>query len=457
MVYRPTYRRRRAAPRAGPKRYTRRRPVYRRASRNVFRGRGAYTAPRSAGWGNAIGTGVGSLLGLNPVTKAFAAPASELLGRAGSWLGNKVGTYMGWGDYTVRYNTLANAKVSEGLPIPSMHRSGKTMRVSHIEFLGKVTSSATAGEFKLESYQINPGNQQAFPWFATMALMYQKYRIHGMIIVFKSNYGSAFSSTNAEEGVVIMSTNYNCADPNFRNRSEMENTQYTNQAKPSEPCRFAVECDPYMQSQTSLYLAAGGVPQTGVGINECNWCNFQIATEGVQAEEVNLGSLYISFDIELMQPVNKVDGSVFRGDWFSLSGSGPTWVANGFPNAVANAANGLRGSVTSGDTYRFPNYIQSGLFRVTYYIIIATEETANTVPSFEFTNCTLVSIMPPGVAPPDLVNTVGFGGDTGFLLTFTVRVNRSGAFFHVTSGAVTAAGGSGGLMVDQIDADYDVS
>lgn len=457
-AYRRTYRR---AP-------VRRRAIYSRpvyANRRVRRvpvrrytGRGAYQirAPRSAAYGRQIGTGVGSLLSLTPA-RALAPLASTVLGYAGERIGNTVGRYMGWGGYTVKKNSI-----TEGTMPPYMHSSGKSVRHCHREYLGDIYSSSVPGEFKLQSFQVNAANAASCPWFWRIAANFQKYRLHGGVFDFESASGDALNSTNTALGTVIMASNYNCADDNFSNRFDMENTQYTVSAKPSQNFTHIIECDPKMQTQISLYTAINGVPAGNTSDNECNWVNFQIASVGMQAADVNLGSLYFKFDIELMQPVSTSANSAYLGDWFG--GNGTFVPGQPLSDAItAHPRNSLQGD-WEGQTYAFPQGVTTGLYRFTYYYIPADASDPLTLPNVgAFVNCVQAIGMWSGAGAqpgswPGTIPAVGTFSNLvgpGMTATYLIRVTGPGAQFDFIGGTFDAtAGGIGSVMIEQIDGDF---
>lgn len=450
--------RRRTVTRYAPRRRVYSRPVY--ASRRIRRvpvrrytGRGAYQirAPRSAAYGRQIGTGVGSLLSLTPA-RALAPLASTVLGYAGERIGNTVGKYMGWGGYTVKKNTI-----SEGTMPPYMHNSGKTVRHCHREYLGDIITDAVAGAFKLQSFQVNAANAQSCPWFWRIAANFQKYRIHGAVFDFESASGDALTAGNTALGTVIMASNYNCADDNFQTRFDMENTQYTVSAKPSQSFTHIIECDPAMQTQNSLYTAINGIPSGNTSDNECNWVNFQIATVGMQAASVNIGSLYFKFDIELLQPVSTSANTAYLADWFGGTGN----FAPGAPLGTVitnNPNNSLGGDWDSGQIYIFPSGIMQGLFRFTYYYIPADNSDPLALPNVgAFVNCQATTGMWDGTAYTiPAVGTFSNGvAGPGMTATYLIRVTGLGAQFEFIGGTFDAtAGGIASVMVEQIDGDF---
>jgi hypothetical protein len=411
--------------------------------RRAYAGRGAYKeAPLSRATGDAMGAQVGSAVGLIPGVGSILGPAASwLASRVGGYLGNKLGSYMGWGDYKVNRNSLI---IPEGNSPAAMHSSGQTTRVCHREYIGDVISSSVAGAFNLNSYKLQPGDDTVFPWLADIANNFQKYKLLGAIIEFKSGSGDAITGSNTALGEVIISTNYNNADPNFISRNQMENTQYCSSAKPSVSFVHIIECDPELQSQESLYVSPSSVPEVGLTVNEINWANVQVATIGCQGTSVNLGSLYITYDIELIQPLEKSVSRVIATDWFAGTVASVAAPFGSTTPAKCNK-NSIGGRASTG-TYFFPDQMSEGLYFVEILWVGGSVTFAAPTPGG--TNVTFPSLMQSFTNPYDAV-----GLTTAAMMAFCVQVNARGAFFVLTGGTIPTSSAAY-LKITPLDRDF---
>lgn len=202
----------------------------------------------------------------------------------------------------VKNNTLMNLQDQ----IPEMHSNGQTStRMRHREYLQDIVTSATPGAFKLESFEINPGNFKSFPWLSEIAGgNYQKWRPNGIVFEFRTMSGDALTSTNTALGSVIMSSNYDSVEGNFRNKYEMENTEFAASCKPSMSMLHPIECAPKQSVLNGMYVQNGS--ETGTFDKRLDvLCNFQIATVGMQGASVNVGELWVTYDIELIAPIQQ--------------------------------------------------------------------------------------------------------------------------------------------------------
>lgn len=408
---------------------------YKAKSARKYGGRGTYniTAPKSHAVGGEVGEAAGNALRFIPgFGGALSTLASPLTKKVGQYLGNKLGSYFGWGTYSVRSNSLA---VPEGNSPAAMHSQGMVTRICHREYFGDVISSATPGLFKIDSYKMQPGAADMFPWLSDIAPNFQKYRIRGAIIEYKSGSGDAITGTNTALGEVIISTNYNNADPNFTSRNQMENTQYCSSAKPSVSMVHIIECDPSLQAQENLYTSTSTTPITGLSPNDINWCNVQVATVGCQGASVNLGSLYITYDVELIQPI---EFSAIRRPYTDIF-QGTTYT-NALPwggNLVRDPDSSLGGTVFSNSTYVFPSWVKDGLWNV-YAYWQASVDANYTPPVLTVTNGNLQPILESD-ATSQLQSPATAGLASRYTLLSFVKVNSSPCTLTMGAGVISGA------------------
>lgn len=289
-------------------------------------------------------TGLGSMLG--PGVGAF-----------GSQLGDWGANILGMGDYEIKHNTL-----DEGQGVPHMHGDGNIVRIRHREYLGDVTGSVG---FVSNSYSIQPGSSKTFPWISNIAGMFQQYKIHGMAFEFNSMSADALNSVNTALGTVIMSTQYNVAFPEFVNKAEMEQYQYTSSGRPSKNQIHLIECAPNLQVMSQLFLRTGSLP-AGQDYQFYDWGKFQIATVGMQAA-ANIGELWVTYDIEFLKP-RIASGGAWPGD-FTRINNGPFDATNPLGLIQTNPFGNLGASVVAGPAgwqrLYLPNSVTAGRFLVT--------------------------------------------------------------------------------------------
>lgn len=257
------------------------------------RARSNYRKPRTnTGIVKTIGSLGGSALG-----GYFGGPPGAALGSAiGKGAADLFTSITGIGDYVVHYNTVANPNQT-----PMFRQRGRSVFVSHREYIQDVITSATAAAFKIEGFDLNPADPMTYPWLATIAQNFEEYRIHGMVFHYKSNSADALNSVNTALGTVIMATQYNVMNSEFTNKQQMENYEFGCSSRPSCDLLHPVECDPKQTSFGPIYdVRLGGNQQGDPRLYSPG--RFSIATVGQQGTSVNIGELWVTYEIEFFKP-----------------------------------------------------------------------------------------------------------------------------------------------------------
>jgi len=192
-----------------------------------------------------------------------------------------------------------------GLQAPKMINGASndgSVVISHREFLGDVRTATTAGHFAVSAYTINPGNEKTFPWLSQIARNFQEYRLEGMAFHFRTMSADALNSTNTALGSVFMCTQYDPTLPTPNSKSQMENIEFAQSVKPSQSCMHFIECAKNQTPLTNLYVAPD--PESIVGDPRFyDFAKFFIGTTGMQAADVNIGELWITYQIRLFKPM----------------------------------------------------------------------------------------------------------------------------------------------------------
>lgn len=297
---------RRSQSRAQPRRYTPYVPITGRGAyrvgrrtlaRPTIRGRGAYTYDNPGPWGRA-GESVGSLIG-----SSYAGGVGKyLLGKAGRYVGHKVGRLFGSGAYGVTTDT---AVMAPDPPKFSNNRSDDSVVITHREYLGDIITSSSAGGFNIESYGLNPSEKNTFPWLSAIAQPnYQQYKFDGLVFEFRSFSADALNSTNTALGSVFACINYDYMDQDPASRYEVENTDWSKSAKPSESFMIPVECATKQTSGNGFsYIINGNNIPPNTDPKTYYLGKLWIGTTGFQGTSVNVGSLYVTYKIRLYKPV----------------------------------------------------------------------------------------------------------------------------------------------------------
>jgi len=227
--------------------------------------------------------------------------------------------------------------------------------------------------FKIQSFFLNPA-LSFFPWLDGVAQNYQEYEWNGLVFEFKSLYSEAVSVTAGASGAmgsVIMATNYNSAAPNYANKQQLLEAEYSTDCKPSCSFFHPIECKPSLTPVSRLYTRTGAVP-TSQDQRLYDFANFQIASIGCQAVNAVLGELWCTYEVKLYKPIQTfAAGSSILSDHIRLTGCTTSQGFGTAASAVYGAGSTINGVITSGinSTYTFPTTVQQGtyLFVLNYF------------------------------------------------------------------------------------------
>ena len=249
--------------------------------------------------GGIVGNKIGSFFGKADIGKSV-----------GRWLGSGIGSIFGSGDYTMvgqvpSYNVLASSK-----QIPQFSTTAATNIVCHREYLGDIQGTSA---FTNQSYPLNPGLAQTFPWLSTVAQNYQEYKFHGVVFEFRPLITDFV--TNGAPGVIIMSTNYNADSPLYTTKQQMENAEFAVSVKPTLALIHAIECAVNQTTIPHRYVRSGAVP-ANQDLRLYDYGNFQFATQSNPVQ--NLGELWVSYCVEFSKPIlpATVGGQISTAKYF---------------------------------------------------------------------------------------------------------------------------------------------
>nr|AQU11772.1 capsid protein [Cruciviridae sp.] len=217
--------------------------------------------------------------------------------RVGEFLGGAASRLLGLGDYKVKRNVLAGR-----LPEVTNVSSGGGTVIRFQEYLGDVITSATAGQFLINTYLINAANPNTFPFLSQIAANYEQYEFEGLVFEFRSTSADALNSINTALGSVMMATQYDTFDTPFASKTEMLNYEYSTSAKPSCNTLHMVECEPRQTAQPLYYTLFNSAVPTGADPRLYHLGVFTIGTTGFQGTSVNIGELHVTYQVRLLKP-----------------------------------------------------------------------------------------------------------------------------------------------------------
>lgn len=289
---------------------------------------------RKSGEANSLAKKMDQLMSRIP-RGTFASVGGALGGPAGALVGRGVSAITGYGDYTVKANSLSNSTMIGEMAdqVPVFKQQGADIRVRHCEFVADLVVPADKSAFNSITFDIDPTSTDTFPWLASVASKYQKFKVKGMVIGYRST-----STDYNNSGVVAIAVNYDPAETAYASMTDLLNSKFAVSTKPSNSMLAPVECDPsrspidgyYVKHQTSTDVTDASIRQTVMG-------KINIATSGLTLDPgATIGQVYVSYDIEFLYPYMHVaSGPVPPSPVTTRSGS----ISAALPIASQNAMN----------------------------------------------------------------------------------------------------------------------
>lgn len=190
--------------------------------------------------------------------------------------------------------------------VPSFSSAGDetgALTITHREYVTDVFGPTTSA-FTNQSYALNPGLEQSFPWLSQIAANYEEYEFIQLMYTFRSTTTDIGSSTNGQCGTVIMCTNYNAAAPPFGDKITMMEYDAAMSCKVTEHMIHGVECDPdKLSSASGKYIRTNPVI-VGQDPKTYDHGTFQFATANTPTaySGFSLGEIWVSYTVKLRKP-----------------------------------------------------------------------------------------------------------------------------------------------------------
>jgi hypothetical protein len=234
-----------------------------------------------------------------------------------------------------------------------------SMLISESEYVGQVTTPQNPA-FNVTSYAINPGNSALFPWLSTIAQRFEKYTFTHLRFEYKkevTDYAAA-----GQTGKVIMSVDYDAADPAPTSKQMMEATIPHADAMPSQT--FGLSCGAGdLRKSIAKFVRSGAIPG-GTDIKTYDVGKFFIATQGILGLTAtsDIGELHVHYTIRFDKPVLEADAAPENNSVTILtSNDNPVAVGEDqlFINYSAPSINGLQIGTPVGGHFSLPagNYL----------------------------------------------------------------------------------------------------
>lgn len=370
---------------------------------------------------------------------------------AGRLAGAGLSKITGHGKYKIR--SITNQKSKSIRPksfnlsqnqVPFMNSMKDGFKVRHREYIGDVVGSTL---FSATTYLVNPGLNTSFPWLSNIASNFEQYRFSGLVYEFKSTCGDALSSTNNALGTVILTADYNVTTPAFASKVEAENSMWCSSTKPSRSVIMPVECKSNFNPMSQLYIRSTTI-QPNQNKQFYDLCQLQVATQGMQIDNVVIGELWCSYEVQLFKPiVNSLDPQTIGSAHYNSSS-----YTNVAPLIGCNKIIDTLGITVSGNNILFDANTY-GIFSISFYW--AGTAVTFGVPSFTYTPNIYSQPIYANSTVAQYSNTGQTSAATGFC-QINFQVFNDGNISSITLGSGTLPTGSRSLdfVVMQLNSSF---
>lgn len=340
----------------------------------------------------------------------------------GKYLGKAVGKITGLGDYKISKNVLLHSN-----QVPFMQNTQNSVVIRNREYLIDIKGSVN---FNAINYNVNAGLSDVFPWLSNVAECFEAYQFEGLIFEFKATAGNAISSTNNALGSVIMSADYNALDNNYTSKNEALNSMFSVSTKPSDNCILAIECDPKVNNQPRYFVRDG--PRTTGDLRLYDLCKIQIATQGMQANDINIGELWVSYQVRLFKPnIQMITNSNQSCHYETISYTGNNY----FNSQTVKKYDNINITLSNGNRINFANSSVGKVYNVLVYMFNITNSFSLIDSNFTLVNCSLYNALNNNTSSNIDLPGVPTSGGAGIISqgnNIFVKIDSPGAYIQLT-------------------------
>ena len=256
--------------------------------------------------------------------------ASMIRSQAAKWSGG--GLYTGRGGY----NELVSSSMKPAaMPIGFSGSGDETssVTITNREYISDFYAPPTAStaNFQNQSFDINPGLSQVFPWLSQIAANFEEYQFQQLVFQYQPTIMENTSSSSGQTGSLILATNYNPSQPAFEDKEKMMQYHGGQSDRITAESIHGVECDPAKTDNPRRYVRTAPVV-LGQDLKNFDVGKFQAATANLPSAYGNqqLGEIWVYYTVKLSIPkLGTQRGDLIQQDiWCSDSSGGATRAAN---------------------------------------------------------------------------------------------------------------------------------
>lgn len=226
---------------------------------------------------------------------------TDKLGGRGLYRGR--GLYKGRGAYAVN-NLITDGGATASNVVPDFNPTDlHEVTYSNKEFVRDIYAPSSGTVFQIDSWNLNPGLVQAFPWLSQLALNFEEYEFIQLAFTYKSTVAD-FASASGQVGQIAMATQYNPNSDSFADKEEMMLYQGGMSCKTTESLIHGIECDPSkLAGAAQKYVRQGSLPMSE-DLKNYDLGKTSIAVLNVPSTYAGqqIGELWVSYTVRLRKP-----------------------------------------------------------------------------------------------------------------------------------------------------------
>lgn len=260
---------------------------------------------------------------------------------------------------------------------PQVSRGVNKIVVKHREYFATVSGTSVA--FEAVKFQVNPGNAGMFPWLATQAAGWERYRFRHLNI----EYVPRCSTT--QNGTVILAPDYDAADETPANESIACSYADAVSGAPWSPVLCKLSAESLGGGMTSKFVRFGALA-ANLDVKMYDAASLFLCKDSTGA--ATWGKLWVEYEVELITPHTLP--TPWTSTWvgkFPTPISGSQIFIGNVTNAVIDSAGpiSLYNALTPANSDRLTI---EGLIPGMQYLaqLLVTATGAGTVASTYFTN-----------------------------------------------------------------------
>lgn len=335
---------------------------------------------------------------------------------------------------------------------PTIRNSKNGVIIRHREFISDIVSSIA---FASSVFTLNPGLPVGFPWLSRVAQNFESWKPRGMLVEYRTTSSDTLLAANPALGSVVIATQYNTLASDFVNKQAMENYEGATSCKPSVSMIHLIETGRAQTLIDHMDIRSAPVP-ANADARLYDLGKVQVSTVGSQAAGNIIGELWISYEVELMNPRIPDDPLVSTAHFLlpSATVAGTETPVRPFGtgvNAYLPTAGSSMGDARVGSSGAANGYITLGQFSEGLYMVVcnfpwtnAGTQGAWTVTAV--TNCTVANAWNGNAV--GLSQEIDAGTATAGSTNLAFIMNATGAYASVT---ITSSSNAAGTYATNAD------